>query len=348
MKVLVLGATGMLGAYSCLALANRGHQVIAASRRKTDNGFFVARGIPYLGGWELSDRGTFSLLPTDIEAVVDMAGYMPAHGDASVLPYVNSIVVGMANLCEWLRTETSCKRIIFNTTPADVSDHCGDSAPISDDAPRSYPKDGGDHAVYAICKIAATDLLDYYKAVYSFLPCVFRHMTVFGWHPNAEYHVNGEKRISPWRHVLRQCLAARPVEIWGDPRRRSELLYVDDFTDAVCRAVERTCCGIFNLPGKRPYTLEEEFQTLMDVFSPLGARHPKVYRPEKHVAAECLLSGAKAERELDWKATRSWKDACLAMREEMKNNRFVPLWGAADAAEVLPQNIAQLEKSRCP
>ena len=335
MKILVLGATGMLGAYSCLALSKAGHRVVAVSRRKTDNGFFGGNGIVYLGGWELSNRSTFNLLPTDIDAVVNMAGYMPAHGDSSVLPYVKSIVEGTANLCEWMRTDTSCKRIIFNTTPADVSEYCGDSFPIQDDVPRSYPKDGGDHAVYAICKIAATDLLDYYKAAHGFLPCVFRHMTVFGWHPNAEYHVNGKNTISPWRHVLRQCLAGRPVEIWGDPRRRSELLYVDDFTDAVCRAVKQSCCGIFNLPGKRPYTLEEEFQTLMDVFSPLGNRHPKVYRPEKHVAPECLLSGEKAARELGWKATRGWKEACLAMRHEMTDSRFEPLWGKANAADCL-------------
>ena len=103
---------------------------------------------------------------------------------------------------------------------------------------------------------------------------------------------------------------------------------------------------IFNLPGKRPYSLEEEFQTLIDVFSPLGNHHPKVYRPEKHVAAECLLMGERAERELAWKASRSWNDACLAMREEMENNRFDPLWGKADVADVLPNALSAAKKSR--
>ena len=39
MKILVLGETGMLGAYSSLALSKAGHRVVAVSRRRTDNGF---------------------------------------------------------------------------------------------------------------------------------------------------------------------------------------------------------------------------------------------------------------------------------------------------------------------
>lgn len=39
-NVLVLGATGNLGAYFALALKNAGFNVIAAGHRKSDNGFF--------------------------------------------------------------------------------------------------------------------------------------------------------------------------------------------------------------------------------------------------------------------------------------------------------------------
>lgn len=39
-KVLVLGATGNLGAYSAVALKNAGYDVIATGKRKSDNGFY--------------------------------------------------------------------------------------------------------------------------------------------------------------------------------------------------------------------------------------------------------------------------------------------------------------------
>ena len=333
----------MLGAYSALALAESGHEVTGASRRESDGGFFSDYGVRYVGGWRLEDGGSYGKLPTDVDAVVNMAGYMPAHGDGSAMPYVETVVKGTVNLCEWMRTQTQCRRILFNTTPADVSAHRGPEA-IDDDAVRGFPRDGGDHAVYAICKIAATDLLGHYQDAYGFLPCVFRHMTVFGWHPNAEYHVNGKRTVSPWRHVLRQCLKGAPVEIWGNPGRRSELLYVDDFTKAVLAGVEGTACGLYNLPGKRPYTLEEEFQTLIDVFSPTGRESQKKYLPEKSVAPETLLKGEKAMRELGWQAEIGWKEACLRMKKEMVSGRFEKLWGPADEADRLnvePVNVQE-------
>lgn len=328
MKVLVLGGTGMLGAYSSLALKLAGHEVVAAARRTSDNGFFADNGIVYVGGWNIEDPDSFRKLPTDMDAVVDMAGYMPAHGDAATMPYVTSIVEGTVNLCEWLRTGTSCRRVVFNTTPADIAAFAG-TGPVPSDAPRSFPKNGGDHAVYAICKIAATDLLEHYQIAYGFRPCVFRHMTVFGWHPNASFNVNGKSTVAPWRQVMRRAIAGKPVEVWGDPDRCSELLYVDDFTDAVCKAIASDVSGIYNLPGVRPYSLDEEFQTLIDVFG-TSQKSAKVYCPEKKVAATVLLDGSKTKLELGWSAVVPWREACERIKVEMRCNRFARIWGEAD------------------
>ena len=46
-KILVLGATGNLGAYSAVQLKNEGFDVVAAGKRKSDNDFFEDMGIPY-------------------------------------------------------------------------------------------------------------------------------------------------------------------------------------------------------------------------------------------------------------------------------------------------------------
>lgn len=120
MKIIVLGATGHLGAYTALALKDSGHKVIAVGHRKSDNGFFITKQIDFIGGFDLSDANAFHSLPTDIDAVIHLAGTMPAHADASPMPYIQSIVVGMVNLCEWLKNTTTCRRVIFNTTPSDV------------------------------------------------------------------------------------------------------------------------------------------------------------------------------------------------------------------------------------
>lgn len=334
MKVLVLGATGMLGGYSALALSRAGHSVVACGRRKSDNGFFATKGCEYIGGIALEDASVFTMLPCDVDAVVNMAGTMPAHADATAMPYVQSIVVGTVNLLNWMR-KGACRRIIFNTTPSDVCKFFGCPVPVDDDAPRSFPKDGGDHGVYAICKNAAVDILEHYKIAYDFRPIVFRHLTVYGWHPNADYYQNGVKKVLPWRQIVRRCIAGETVEVWGDVNKKKELLYVDDFTDAIKRAVETSICGLYNLPGLRPYTLLEQIEGLVEAFSPIGSRVGIRLCPDKPSTPENLLSGGKVKAALDWSAKLSWNESCRLMRSAAAENEFEQLWGVPDVADIV-------------
>lgn len=332
MKIVVLGATGMLGCYSSLALKTHGHDVVAVGRRISDGGFFAKYGIMFVGGVKLEDGNCFSRLPIDIDAVVNMAGTMPAHADASPMPYVQSIVVGMVNVLEWMKS-TPARRIVFNTTPSDVCAFFGKPIPVPDDAPRSFPKDGGDHAVYAICKNAAVDILEHYRIAYGFKPIVFRHLTVYGWSPDASYAVNGTQKTLPWRQIVRRAIAGEPIEVWGDPEKKKELLYIDDFTDAVIKAAESGVCGLFNLPGPRPYTLEEQIDGIIEGFSPQEHPASKIYLPDRPSTPENLLLGDRAKNELGWSAETTWATACKIMRNESQNNRFVELWGETDPAD---------------
>lgn len=332
MKVIVFGATGQLGCYSALALKNAGHDVVAVGRRESDGGFFCDYGIRYIGGVTLENDVSFKSLPRDVEAVVNMAGTMPAHANMSPMPYVQSIVAGSVNVAEWMR-QTVARRIIFNTTPSDVCDFFGRPIPIADDAPRSFPKNGGDHAVYTICKSAAVDILEHYRIAYGLKPCIFRHMTIYGWHPDANYFVNGVQKVLPWRQILRKCIAGGDVEIWGNPAYKKELLYIDDFASAVVKAIECDVCGLFNLSAYKHYTLEDQIQGMIDVFSPKDRPSRKVYRPDMPSTPQNILSGEKTKRVLGWVPKHSWVAACERMRAEMQNNRFEKLWGPISAED---------------
>lgn len=160
-NAVVFGATGQLGCYSAIALKEDGYNVYAVGRRNCDNGFFETKGITFIGGVDVSDKSTFDKLPKEkIDVVVNMAGTMPAHANRDMMPYVQSIIVGTVNISEWMKT-VECQRIIFNTTPSDTAEYWGTTTPIDDDVVRSFPKNGNDHAVYAICKRAATDILEH-------------------------------------------------------------------------------------------------------------------------------------------------------------------------------------------
>ena len=322
-RIVVLGATGQLGAYSAKHLIDCGYDVVAVGRRKDDHGFWQSVGARYIGGVELESAECFSILPVSgIDAVVHLAGAMPAHAGTSPMPYVGSIIEGMINVCEWMKS-TGCKRIIFNTTPSDVSQHFS-KKPVPEDALRSFPHDGGDHAIYSIAKNAAVDILTHYQIAEHFLPCVFRHMTVYGWYPNQYYYRDGEKRVLPYRKIINDVIAGGPVEVWGNRSVHKELLYIKDFTAAIESAIASDACGLFNLPGYRPYTTEEQIDGFIGAFATKPIQ--KIYCPEKPSSPENLLLLGGAKTQLGWHPSWTWEDACKDWAKEDRIQPFAGLW----------------------
>ena len=320
-RILVIGATGQLGSRTAVYLKNEGYDVIAVGHRNSDNGFFKSVGIEYIGGFALENPDCYKMLPADIDAVVQLAGTMPAHADASPMPYIQSIIVGMTNLCEWMKS-TKCRRLVFNTTPSDVGQFFESGEPVNDDAPRSFPKNGGDHAIYAIAKNTAVDILEHYQIAYGLMPIVFRHLTVYGWTKSPFYHLNGETKKLPWRIILEHCVNGETVEVWGDPNRKKELLYIEDFANAVKCALNSECTGIFNLAGDRPYTMDDQVQGLIDVFGNIANPPKKIYCPDKPNTPQNLLSREKAKNILGWEPQFDWWSACREMKKQMEHNDF--------------------------
>ena len=46
-KIILFGATGLVGAYTAIHLKENGYDVVAVGHRKSDNGFFKENGIDY-------------------------------------------------------------------------------------------------------------------------------------------------------------------------------------------------------------------------------------------------------------------------------------------------------------
>ena len=321
-KILVFGATGQIGSNVAVYLKDNGYDVVAVGHRVSDGGFFATKDICYIGGIANENGADFERLPTDIDAVVNLAGAMPAHANASPMPYIQSIVVGTVNICEWLRKKTSCKRIVFNTTPSDVIAFLNQPTPVPDYAQRSFPKNGGDHAVYAIAKNTAVDILEHYSIAYDFKPIVFRHDTVYSWSESPYYNINGERKKLPWRIIVDNAIDGKNVEVWGNPRFKKCLLYIKDFCSAIECAIKTEYTGIYNLSGVRFYTMEEQIQGIIDVFGNKMNPPTKMYCPEKPSTPMHLYADEKAKIELDWKPCWDWWKACEDMKKVMQEKPF--------------------------
>lgn len=323
--IIVFGATGGIGAYTALHLnASQDYCVIAVGYRKTDNGFYQQYGIQYFSV-DIADYKTFDCLPEqDVYAVVNLAGVLPARCYDPRM-YVSSFTMGQLNVLEYMRA-VGCKKIISAQTPADLWYLQNTIAPMPADAQRSFPP-STDHSIYTIAKNAAIDITEYYHDTFGFSRFILRFFNVYMYHPNPYYHVDGIKRMISFRLLMDRAIKGEDIEVWGNPARSKEMLYIKDLTQLIQQCVESTIeGGIYNVGSFKQVTLEEQIDGIIDVFSE-DKRSTKILRPNKPDALFNHLDITKTINELGYAPKYSYIDWLKDFKKEMEMNRFERLWG---------------------
>lgn len=324
--ILVLGATGTLGAYITLHFKDKGYNVIAVGHRKNDNGFFADHGIDYYS-IDISKREEFDNLPqSGIDVVADFAGALPASMkgyDANL--YIDSIFKGTYNVLEYMR-KTGIEKIIFPESLFDISYLFGSKTPISADAERKAPLTG-DHAMYVIAKMAAVDTIRHYQSVCGIKAFILRLSRVYTYHPNPYTYTDGEKVMVSDRLLIKRAEKGEKLEIWGNPDRLLETCAMPDFLQIVEKCVESNKDGdIYNI-GSGGSTLEERIKGIVDVFSPENKKSEIVYAPEKRNAMQFVLDITKTKADLGYEPQYDWKRYCKWFKKQQELQRFAKLWG---------------------
>ena len=330
--ILVLGATGTLGAYISLHFKDKGYKVIAAGHRKSDNGFFADYDIEY-HSIDIADAKDFDRLPqSGIDVVADFAGALPASMkgyDATL--YIESIFKGTYNVLEYMR-KAGIPKIIFPESLFDISYLFGSRTPIPADAERKAPLTG-DHAMYVIAKMAAVETILHYQATYGIKAFILRLSRVYTYHPNPYTFTDGEKVMVSDRLLIKRAEKGEPLEIWGDPERLLETCAMPDFLQIVEKCVESEKeGGIYNI-GSGGSTLDERIKGIVEVFSPENNKSKISYAPEKRDAMQFVLDISKTKDELGYCPEYSWIDYCRWFKEEQKKQRFAKLWGKEEDYE---------------
>lgn len=325
MKIVVFGATGGIGAYTLLHLIETDkYELVAVGHRKSDNGFFEEKGVPYYSV-DISDYKTFDCLPKeDVYAVVNLAGVLPAIKYDPRL-FISSFTMGQLNVLEYMR-EVGCKKIIFAQTPADLWYLQNTTVPMPADAQRSFPP-STDHSIYTIAKNAAIDITEYYKNTFGFQWFAFRFFNVYMFDNNPFYHVDGIKRWKSFRLLIEKAKKGEDIEVWGNPTRSKEMVYVKDVAQLIGQCIEdNEHGGIYNVGCPHQVTLEEQIDGIIDVFTE-EKRSKKIYRPDKPDALFNHLDISKTISDLGYSPKYSYKDWLIDFKEEERLYRFEKLWG---------------------
>ena len=268
-QVVVFGATGAVGAYTCLYLKEKGYNVVATARRVSDNGFFQDYGISYYSV-DITKRESFAVLPQkEVSAIVNLSGMLPARMKGyDPQKYVDINFSGSINILEYA---ILCKssRVVFSQSIADVAHLCGSKNPIAADAQSKFPLDN-DHSVYSITKTASCNLLVHYAARHCFSYFILRFPNIYLWHPNPKYYVDGIEQWSGYRLMIDKAMKGEPLAVWGDPLKVRDIVYVKDCCQIIekCISVENPVCGIYNVGTGVGTTMEDQVRGIVEVFSP--------------------------------------------------------------------------------
>lgn len=325
-NIIVFGATGTVGAYTILELVKRGGYRIIAVGRREDNGFFQNIGVTYYK-LDISNKEAFNTLPDlTFDAVLHLAGPMPSKMEGyDPMSYIQSIMGGTLNVMDFVR-KTKSKKIIFTQTRADSSYLMGSKEPVPADIQKKFPLKG-DHSIYTICKNAAVDIIDHYFHEYNISRFILRLPTIYAYHPNPYFYVNGKKKKKAYMELIHRAINGEQIEIWGDPDMEKEIVYVKDLVEIIRLAIENDGeGGVFNVGRGVGESLESQIKGIIEVFD-VNGKCDVVYRPEMPNARQFVHDISKTQSVLGFSSQYTYLQMLTDLKEEMNNNTFAKLWG---------------------
>jgi len=325
--IVIFGATGTVGVYTAVHLKELGYNVIAVGKRNNDNNFFNSHGMQYYSV-DIANPNDFAKLPTDnIYTVINFAGVMPASMKCYTPQlYIDSVLSGTLNVLNYC-ISAKAEKIVFSHSTAD-SKYLYGKNPIPSDIVKKFPLTG-DHSVYSICKNAAVDLIEHFYHQNGLKRFVLRLPTIYAYHPNPYFYVDGEKRMIAYRFIMEQAMKGETIEIWGDHTKAKEIVYVKDFTQIIQKCIKSPLDGgVYNVGRGVGVTLDEQVKGIINVFSNPNNISKIVYRPDKPNTNEFINDISKTQTELDYQPTYDYQNLLLDFKKNMEEEPFKALWGS--------------------
>ncbi len=335
-KIIIFGATGQVGVYvtdyAKEYFAKRGrYEVVASGRRKDDlSGVF---GLPYVPV-DVTRAEDFSALPQrDVHAVVMMAAQLPIRaGGQDGYNQLNTNVFGMYNVLEYCR-RVGADRLLFTQTNYDMKDYFDSAEPIQAGWKPSFSYTD-DHAMYVIAKNTAIEMMEHYYQKYGLKKFVFRLPNIYAYNSNPYIWKNGSLVKRPLYVMIDRAIAGQPLEIWGDPGYRKDMVYVKDLAQMMCRCIEANLeRGLFNGSSGMPVTQEQQVRTIAKVFCPPDKPSDIVYCPEKPDGGGQIYDVTEARELLGYRPEYDCEKLFLDIRAEMAQKRFAAILGLPAAQQ---------------
>jgi UDP-glucose 4-epimerase len=321
--ILVIGASSFIGTYLVDELIAQGREVFATGHSNLNREYYANRQIKY-AQVDIARQQDLERLPKEnVEAVVLLASMMPNNDNRCVpQPYVDVNITGTLNVLEYCRIN-KVNKIVYGHSHKDVAGLWDCGRPITEEDGPSIIYTAN-HAVYTITKIAAVNLVEHYHQAHGVVGISFRFAAVYGFGPHTEIYAGGKVWLPRFTVFMRNAIAGDPIEIWGDPSRGQDVVYVKDVVGAIIGAIDSDKAhGLYNITSGVRTSLDEEVKGIIEVFSSPMHRSEIRYRPDKpNMPCTFLYDISKAKRDFNYEVRYPFMKMLQDIKHEMESRRF--------------------------
>lgn len=316
--IIVFGASGDTGTYFIKYFFHhyRGnsYKLIATGTRNTNK--FDEFGVPYIN-IDITNKSDFNKLPSNPYAVINLSGVMPARMKGyRPERYIDVNIGGGFNILEYCR-KTNADRILFSQSFGDIKDWSEKEIVLTNKLPRNFSFNT-DHTIYVMTKNFMVDMMENYHQRYNIKNFVFRLPTIYLFSPNDHYFVDGKLRKIGYRTLIDHAINSETIEVWGDPTRKKDMVYVKDFCQMLYRALfVNLDGGIYNVGTGIGTSLIDQIHGIIDVFSEQDHKSPIVMRPDMPNAPQYIMDISSAENDLGYKPNYDYLSMLKDFKEEM-------------------------------
>jgi len=321
MTILVTGGAGYIGSHTCLELLNEGFEVVVVDNLSNSSAESLRRVQKITGKTlvfhkiDLLDKAALEklFLQYQFDAVVHFAG-LKAVGESVTIPlrYYHNNITGTINLCE-LMAKYNVKNIVFSSSATVYGDP--HAVPITEDFPISATNP------YGKTKLFIEEILkDLYKSDNKWNITLLRYFNPIGAHESGEIGEDPKGIPNNLLPFISQVAVGKLEEllVFGndyptpDGTGVRDYIHVVDLALGHIKALEkligRTGIHIYNLGTGQGYSV----LNMITAFERASGRKINYRIVDRRAGdiAECYADPSKAEKELDWKATRGINEMC--------------------------------------
>ncbi|NLB55039.1 MAG: NAD-dependent epimerase/dehydratase family protein, partial [Lentisphaerae bacterium] len=278
-NIVIFGASGDTGKYFIDYFLQHNlsddYQLVAVGSRECP--YFSKINVPY-HRVDITNEKNFGCLPSQAYAIVDFAGIMPARMTGySPQRYIDVNISGTLNILEYCR-RTHADRFLYMQSFGDIKDHAEKSLVLHTDMPRKFSF-ANDHTIYVMTKNFAVDMAENYYEMYGLKRFIFRLPTIYLWSPIDSFNVDGKPRKIGYRYLIDRAISGEPIEVWGNPERLKDMIYVKDFCQMVYKSifVDRNS-GYYNVGTGIGTSLKKQIEGMIDIFGTVGHHSQIVMR----------------------------------------------------------------------